>query len=658
MADRPHAQAERPATHAAGRAPRLLLVDLDPYLCHVVRQRLTGLEVVDVPADAELLWTLGDTTTPTIVLVDTASPRLGTVLLARRRVRVVGCANRDDDPWITADLDAVLVRPFSADEVEDLVGRIAAADPRTPASTPPDGPRWATWMARRTGLAYLAMVALAVPLELATGRPARAGLLVLLLAYAAVRTWWHAPRAAAADVGVVTAALALTGGPESGYVPLALAITVHAGLGGSLATGTRAAALVAGSVVGVLPTLGSGVYHLSALLSYVAVFPAVAATTAQSVRLARLRQRHGDPELTSSRQVRDGVGEAHRRARVGGAHVTIEDAALAVLDDVAGYGARAAVVLLAGPSGHLEVASTGLLPHVPLVAAGPRSPTGAHGGARPLAVPPDGTAEHAGDELDWYELALQDTGAPAGLLLFGLPTGVSAPETRTCEQLSRRGAVALATAQSLVRLRELAIDRERLELAAQLQDEVGQSLVHVRMELELLADRCEDDLAPDLQRLVTVLQRSLARVQGTVADLRSTSTPVGIGAALRQYARDLSTVGGPVIRVCSRTRLRLAPPIEQGVFEIARVAVADAHHHVGVSRITVVVDEVDTHLRVSIEDDGLPLHDPAATRQELVARLRSRATSVGAALHALSTPERGCRVEILCRDPDGYLVLS
>lgn len=636
------------------RSARLLLVDLDPYVTHVVRQRLPGLHITEVPTDAELLWALGQTGGPTVVLVDTASPRLGTVLLARRRVRVIGCASRDDEPWVTADLDAVLVRPFTADEVEDLVGRVVASEVARPPDHAPPGPRWATWMGRRTSLAYLGATLLAAPLELATGQTGRWVLLLLVLAYVTGRTWWRPPRAVAVDVALATMVLALTGGPDSSYVLLGLAVTVHAGLGGSLMTATRAAAVVACSVVGVLPAVAAGP-RPTTLLSYVAVFPAVAATTAQSVRLARLRQGRDDPDLASSRRVRDGLGEAHRRARVGGAHVTVEDAAQSIADDATDLGAAAALVLLASPGGHLEVASAGVLPHTPIVVATSLAEQ-RPGRLRPLHQPPERVSSLDGD-LDWYELELRDTGTTAGLLLFGLPHGDVPPDTMACDQLARRGAVALATTQSLVRLRELATDRERLILAGQLQDEVGQGLVHLRLELELLADRCEDDLAHELHRLVTVVQRHLAQVQATVADLRSSSLPVGLAAALRQYARDLSAVGGPTIEVRSRTRLRLAPDREQAVFEIVCAAVADAHRHVGATQVVVVVDELDAHVRVSVEDDGLPLHEPARAQRELVGRLRGRATSVGAALHAMSTPERGSRLEIVCRDPDSYLVL-
>lgn len=643
-------------TETPARPARLVLVDLDPYLCHVVRQRFGMLVVTEVPADAELAWSLGHAEGPTVVLVDTSSPRLGQVLLVRRRVRVIGFASRDDDPWVTADLDAVLVRPFSADEVEDLVTRILASSDTTKRESEPRGPRWAVWMARHAGVAYLGALVLAAPLELTSGQGWRWLLLALLLAYATVRAWWRRPLAGAVDIGVTTGALLLTGGPASTYVPLAFAVTVHAGLGGSLVASTRAAAVMALSIVAVPPNW-TELPHVAALASYLAVFPAIAATTAQSVRLATLRSQRDDPELASSRRVRDGVGEAHARARAGGAHVTVEDAAHAILDDVIALGGRAAVVLLAGPGGLLEVASAGLLPHPPVLLAQDALADAGQERPRRLHGPPDGIADQDGVALDWYGLALRDTGAAGGRLVFGLPTGSPVPDTAACEQLGRRGAVLLATAQTLVRLRELATDRERLELATQLQDDVAQALVHVRMELELLADGCDDGLAFDLQRLVTVVQRNLAQVQATVADLRSTTMPIGLGAALRQYARDLATVGGPSIRVTSRTRLRLGQDIEQGVFEIARTAIADAHRHVGVTRIAVVVDELDANLRVSIEHDGLPLHEQAATQHQLDGRLRSRAASIGATLHTLSTPERGSRMEILCRDPDSYLVM-
>ena len=659
MDDAPRGLMDGRGTDSPDRPPRLLLVDVDPYLCHVVRQRLGTLEITEVPPDAEPAWFLElieeDTGAPTIVLVDTSSPRLGQVLLVRRHARLVGCASRDADPWVTEDLDAILTRPFSADEVEHLVRRILASHLAPGPESGPVGPRWAAWMARRTGLVYVAATLLAAPLELATGRPTRWLLLVAVLAYTSARAWWRPPRRPVIDIGVVSAALFVTGGPASSYVPLAFAVTVHAGLGGSLATSTRAAMVVALSAIAVPPTW-TGDSRAAALASYVVVFPAIAAATAQSVRLAWLRIQRDPPELASSRRVRDELGEAHRRARVGGAHVTVEDAARATLDDATALGACAAVVLVATPDGFGEVASAGLLPHTPLLAA-PAGPAAHPGHPRRLGIAPAGLAATERQSLGWYELDLRDTGTAEGLLVFALPARGPHPDVDAYRQLGQRGAVAIATAQSLVRLRELAIDRERLDLASQLQDEVAQSLVHVRMELELLAGSCEHDVAFELQRMVTVVQRQLTQVQATVADLRSICIPVGLGPALRQYARDLATADGPTIRVSCRTRMRVAPATEQGIFDIARTAMVDARRHVGTTRIAVVVDEVHGHLRVAVEDDGLPVHDPSPSPSELLARLHGLASGIGATINAVSTPERGSRVEILCRDPDSYLVM-
>lgn len=628
---------------------RILLVDVDPYLAHLVRQRFPERSATAVPPDADVTEVLRATSDPTLVLVDTASPRLGRLLLHRDSVRIVATATAGDHPWVTADLDAVLVRPFTADEVEDTLERVIGA----PTGHSPEAPtqRWVATARARIPLYHLAALAAAAPLELSQGGPGRVLLLTTLVAITLLRIFRHRPDLLSSlDVAVATTALVLTGGPASSYVPLALVVAVASGLHGSLWN-----AIVSGAVLGASAIVVPGGWdrpsQLTSLLSYVAVFPAIAVTTAQSVRLAQLRA----PDLTASRRIRDGLVELRQRARVGGAQLTVEDAADAVLSDARGAGARAAVVLVGASTGYVEVASTGLPPHPELSLAPWQVPD--ERAVRLHVIPPDLQSGGTG-LLCWYQLGLADGGPPRGVLLVGLPVEDQL-DPEDAELLSRRSALTIETAHSLALLRELIADRERLSLATLVEEEVAQTLVHVRMELEYLhGDLATDapDHQADVARLVTVLQRSLAEVRVAVADLRTTGTPAGLDAALRQYGRDIARSGGPDISLHSRTRLRLGPEQERDVFAITRLAVAEAQRHAGVSRVTVTLDEVDGRLRVSVEDDGLPVGDAMPGGNTTAMRgLRARAVSIGAELRGLQTPERGCRIELLCPAMDGFV---
>lgn len=627
--------------------PTILLVDVDPYVEHVVRERYHETCLVVSPT-GDLTTALAGCRGRVVALVATTSARLGQVLVLRHRIGVVGCASPHDTAWTTSDLDAVLVRPFSADEVERVLDGLLWEEDADegPGLATPDWMRW--WERHARTVSWVAL-ALAAPLEVGSGELFRYGLLLLVVGSLLLPLRGRAPTVSLARVAFVATVLALTGGPASSYTPLALAVAVDAGMGGSLRTSARRALVLSASAIGGVP-LELQAPQLVSLVSYVVLFPAVAASIAQSVRLAQMRSSRDDPELAPARAVRDALQVASLRARRDQLPLTVEGAARVLLSDATALGARAAVVLAAGPGTFTELASTGLLPHPRLER--PRGEDDA-GPLRRLRTADPAPVDR--NDLRWFELDVRDAGATQALLVLGFEPRRDPPAAELLDRLARRGAITLESARAATMLRSLSTDRERLAIAHILRDELAQSLVHVRMELDLLRHGADGTLDDRVTPLLHRLHHALTDVQGLVADLGASGVHEGLGPALRQLARDLSAWGGPLVVVRSRTRLRLGPTAEQGVFDVARRAVLAAQSHESVTEIVVSLDEIGGTLRVAVEDDGMPT--AAASHAEVLRELESRAAAVGARATAVVTPERGWRVELHCDDADAYSVL-
>jgi signal transduction histidine kinase len=163
----------------------------------------------------------------------------------------------------------------------------------------------------------------------------------------------------------------------------------------------------------------------------------------------------------------------------------------------------------------------------------------------------------------------------------------------------------IATARLRQRLQVAAIERERLELAAQVHDELAQDLALAARELRLLEeDPAADEAAASRARLREAVEAAhltaRARLKGLVA-------PAPLGGLRRT-----------VEEICRRFAVRRVPvrlepgdeppePGAEATAVVARVlaeALANVEKHSAASEVTVELGGADGRLRLVVEDDG------------------------------------------------------
>jgi signal transduction histidine kinase len=163
----------------------------------------------------------------------------------------------------------------------------------------------------------------------------------------------------------------------------------------------------------------------------------------------------------------------------------------------------------------------------------------------------------------------------------------------------------IATARLRQRLQVAAIERDRLELAAEVHDELAQDLALAARELRLLEhDPPTDEAAASRARLREAVESAhrtaRARLKGLVA-------PAPLGGLRRT-----------VEEICRRFAVRRVPvrlvpgdePPEAGAEAtavVARVlaeALANAEKHAGASEIKVKLSGADGRVKLVVEDDG------------------------------------------------------
>jgi signal transduction histidine kinase len=217
--------------------------------------------------------------------------------------------------------------------------------------------------------------------------------------------------------------------------------------------------------------------------------------------------------------------------------------------------------------------------------------------------------------------------------------------------------LAQASIHALVARVQQVREEEKVRIARDLHDDLGQLLTAVQMELqraeEWLAERAEDPVANELTdrvveaaRLAGDAARSVHRI---AADLRPSALDrLGLGAALRHEGRSFLERGGiPCVVELHEELPEIDGDAATTIFRIAQEALTNVARHAQASRATVALGREGDWLTLRVEDDGRGMPDPGDDPLALgLLGMRERAQKIGGSVRISRGGERGTVVEL------------
>ncbi len=192
-------------------------------------------------------------------------------------------------------------------------------------------------------------------------------------------------------------------------------------------------------------------------------------------------------------------------------------------------------------------------------------------------------------------------------------------------------------------------EEERRRLGRDLHDETGQSLVLLRLRLEMMERDAPDTLRQPLAEARLITERTVAELRRTIAALSPAVVErLGLEAALRQLAirfRKQHSAG---------VRLRVSPGItglstelQEVVYRVAKEALHNVLKHSQASCVKILLELADKKIRLSVHDDGVGFSPETAKGESLsfgLAGMQERATLLGGTLVLRSAPGKGATV--------------
>jgi two-component system sensor histidine kinase UhpB len=226
------------------------------------------------------------------------------------------------------------------------------------------------------------------------------------------------------------------------------------------------------------------------------------------------------------------------------------------------------------------------------------------------------------------------------------------------EPTSEAGELALTFNEMLARLeverreatgRVLAAqEAERLRIAQELHDQVGQELTAVLLLLSRVQAQAPKGLSPELLEAQEAVRASLEDVRRIAVELRPEALDdLGLVSALAVLSQRFAERSG--LHVTQRITPhppRLSPEAELVVYRVAQEALTNVARHSGADQAEMSLVAEDGRLTLTVSDrgKGLPMSQPPGSG---IRGMRERAGLVGGKLEIANNPSApGCHVRL------------
>jgi two-component system sensor histidine kinase UhpB len=201
--------------------------------------------------------------------------------------------------------------------------------------------------------------------------------------------------------------------------------------------------------------------------------------------------------------------------------------------------------------------------------------------------------------------------------------------------------------QGSVRRVLAAQESERVGIARDLHDEVGQLLTGVLLQLDAVAGRAADQRA-DIDEAQEAVRRALDEVRRISAELRPEMLEqLGLVSALTELTTTFSRVSGiGVERHFDPSLPELAPETELALYRIAQESLTNVARHANARHVVVALERGAGSVVLRVADDGRGFQGSTPEQNGGLRSMRERAVLVDGALAVKEGPRGGVEVRL------------
>jgi signal transduction histidine kinase len=189
---------------------------------------------------------------------------------------------------------------------------------------------------------------------------------------------------------------------------------------------------------------------------------------------------------------------------------------------------------------------------------------------------------------------------------------------------------------------------ERRRISRELHDDAGQSLVVIRLQMEMLEQSMPPDAAEWRERLAEardITETTILHMRRLIADLSpAVLEQLGLAAGLRQLVNRFRQKHSIKVRLHIGKLPKLAPDFQIVVYRLAQECLKNISQHSEAKNVIISVTTSDRVLRLRVEDDGVGFHVQEGLNKKQcfgLLGMRERVALLGGNCHIRTTPQSG-----------------
>ena len=193
-------------------------------------------------------------------------------------------------------------------------------------------------------------------------------------------------------------------------------------------------------------------------------------------------------------------------------------------------------------------------------------------------------------------------------------------------------------------------EEERRRIGRELHDEAGQSLLLLRLQLEMMERVAPPPFCEQLAGARGIVETAIRDIRRIVAALSpAVLERLGLAAALRHLGARFGKMHSASIALrIPRNIPPLPKPVEEAIYRVAQECLLNIAKHSRASSVKLSFRIADSQIKLSVSDDGSGFSGESASRKLSFGMegMRERAALLGGKLKTVSAPNKGVTVKL------------